>query len=274
MSRLSESRSTIHTFFARSNLLKVGLMVSSLPLFIAAWWLLALFLQGQHFYYLPTPLEVWNALVQAWSWDPVTHQSLLTNINASLGRFIVGFLLAMSMAVPLGLIIGYSSIVDAFTKPIVEVLRPVPPIAWVPFLLLALGLFWGPVITIFIGVFFPVLSNVIFGVRSVEPLLIDAAKTQGASKWQMFAKVIFPSSVPYIMAGLKIGVGIGWMCIVAAELFAAKGGGVGVLITAGQAIGRYDIMFAGMVVIGVLGIVTLALSEFLEKRVKKWMGMM
>ncbi len=274
MIHLSETKREIHTFFSRSNLLRIGLMISSLPLFIAAWWLLAVYLQGQNFYYLPTPLEVWNAMVQAWTWDPVTHQSLLANINASLGRFMIGFVLAMIVAVPLGLVIGYSPLVDAFSKPIVEVLRPVPPIAWVPFLLLALGLFWGPVITIFIGVFFPVLSNVIFGVRSVDPLLIDAARTQGASKWQVFSKVIFPSSVPYIMAGLKIGVGIGWMCIVAAELFAAKGGGVGVLITAGQTIGRYDIMFAGMIVIGVLGIVTLTVSEFLEKRVKKWMGMM
>ncbi|KQM11904.1 hypothetical protein AOA80_06015 [Methanomassiliicoccales archaeon RumEn M1] len=260
--------------FSRDNLPKVVLAVSSLPIFIAAWWLLALYLQGQGYFYLPTPLEVWDALVLAWTWDPVTHQSLLSNIGASLGRFVVGFALAVGLAVPIGLIIGYSSLVEAFSKPILEILRPVPPIAWVPFLLLSLGLYWGPVITIFIGVFFPVLSNMIFGVKSVDPLLIDVARTQGASNKQVFTKVVLPSSIPYIMTGLKIGVGIGWMCIVAAELFAAQGGGIGVLITAGQSIGRYDIMFAGMVVVGLLGIVTLALSEFLERRVKIWTGMM
>jgi NitT/TauT family transport system permease protein len=274
MNYSSETKSGLRAYLTRSDPLRIGLMVSSLPLFIAGWWLLSIYLQGQNFYYLPTPLEVWNALVASWEWDPVTHQPLLANINASLGRFALGFVIAIVIAVPLGLLIGYSYLIDAFSKPIIEVLRPVPPIAWVPFLLLSLGLFWGPVITIFIGVFFPVLSNVIFGVRSVDPLLIDVAKTQGASNRQVFTKVIFPFSIPFIMAGLKIGVGIGWMCIVAAELFAAQGGGIGVLITAGQTIGRYDIMFAGMVVVGLLGIVTLTVSEYLEKRVKIWMGMM
>lgn len=274
MSYASETKEKVHALFKKTSPLRLALMVSSLPIFIAAWWIFALYLQGQNFYYLPTPLEVWNALILSWELDPVTHQPLLANINASLGRFLLGFVIAIVVAVPLGLLIGYSSLIDAFSKPIIEVLRPVPPIAWVPFLLLALGLFWGPVITIFIGVFFPVLSNVIFGVRSVDPLLIDVAKTQGASNRQVFTKVIFPFSIPFIMAGLKIGVGIGWMCIVAAELFAAQGGGIGVLITAGQTIGRYDIMFAGMVVVGLLGIVTLTVSEYLEKRVKIWMGMM
>ncbi|WP_019178576.1 ABC transporter permease [Methanomassiliicoccus luminyensis] len=257
----------------RRDITKLALMISSLPIFIAAWWLAASYLQGQGQFYLPTPPEVWGALVQAWTRDPVTGQSLLTNIFSSLSRFLSGFALALLVAVPLGLAIGTISYVDAFTRPIIEILRPVPPIAWVVFLLLAFGLFWGPVITIFIGVFFPLLSNIIFGVRSVDPILIDAARTQGASGIQLFTKVIFPYAVPYIMTGIRIGVGIGWMCIVAAELIAVRGGGVGVLITAGQSIGRYDIMFAGMITVGVLGIITLAISNYVEKKVDAWMGM-
>ena len=81
----------------------------------------------------------------------------------------------------------------------------------------------------------------------------------------MFAKVIFPSSIPYLMTGIKIGLGVGWMCIVAAEFFAAEGGGVGAIIVGGQSIGRYDIMFAGMVTIALLGIATLAFSTLLER---------
>jgi NitT/TauT family transport system permease protein len=185
----------------------------------------------------------------------------------------LGFLLAVAIAVPLGLLIGFSSYTNALARPTVELLRPIPPIAWVPFLLIAFGFFYGPIITIFIGVFFPILSNVIFGVYSVDPLIIDAARTQGANKWQVFSKVIFPSSIPYLMTGIKIGLGVGWMCIVAAEFIAAEGGGVGAIIVGGQVIGRSDIMFAGMVTIAFLGIATLAISTLVEREVKRWMGM-
>jgi ABC-type nitrate/sulfonate/bicarbonate transport system permease component len=260
-------------YFTRKNVIKLILLFSSIPLFIAFWWILALYLEGQGFYYLPPPDIVLDALIQSLTFDPATRLSLGANIYSSLVRFLFGFVIALAVGVPLGLAIGYSGYADALARPTVELLRPIPPIAWVPFLLLSLGLFWGPIITIFIGVFFPILSNVIFGVKSVDPLLIDAAKTQGASDMQIFTKVIFPSSVPYIMTGIKIGLGVGWMCIVAAEIIAAEGGGVGAIITGGQSIGRYDIMFAGMVTIALLGLATLGISTFFERRVRKWMGM-
>ncbi|OPY30333.1 MAG: taurine transporter subunit [Methanomassiliicoccales archaeon PtaU1.Bin030] len=260
-------------YLTKENLVKTSLMIVSLPIFIAFWWMLASYFQGQNFYYLPTPLEVWDALVQAWTQDPATRLSLLANVYASLIRFLLGFLLALGLAVPLGLLLGYSRYANALALPVIELLRPIPPIAWVPFLLLAASFFWGPILTIFIGVFFPVLSNVIFGVRSVDPLIIDAAKTQGANRWQVFSKVMFPSSIPYMIAGVKIGLGVGWMCIVAAEMLASQGGGVGAIIVGGQTVGRYDIMFAGMVTVAVLGILTLLIGSLIERRVKKWMGM-
>lgn len=248
-------------------------MVSSIPIFIGIWWMLAIYLQGQNFYYLPTPMEVLQALNQSLTLDPATRLSLWANIYASLVRFLLGFLLAVAVAVPLGLLIGFSRYANALARPTVEMLRPIPPIAWVPFLLLAFGFFYGPIVTIFVGVFFPILSNVIFGVNSVDPLIVDAARTQGANKWQVFTKVIFPSSIPYLMTGIKIGLGVGWMCIVAAEFIAAEGGGVGAIIVGGQTIGRYDIMFAGMVTVALLGLATLAFSTLIERRVTKWMGM-
>jgi NitT/TauT family transport system permease protein len=260
-------------YLTRRNLVKTSLMLLSIPIFIAIWWLLAVYLQGQNFYYLPTPQEVLQALNQAITLDPATRLPLMSNVWASLTRFLIGFLVALLIAVPLGLLIGYSLYADAAARPTIELLRPIPPIAWVPFLLLAFGFFWGPIFTIFIGVFFPIISNVIFGVKSVDPLLLDAAKTQGANGWQVFTKVVFPSSIPYLMTGIKIGLGVGWMCIVAAEFFAAQGGGVGAIIVGGQSIGRYDIMFAGMVTIALLGIATLALSTLAERWVQKWMGM-
>ena len=106
---------------------------------------------------------------------------------------------------------------------------------------------------------------------SVEPQLIDAAET-GASKSDLFAKVVFPYTVPYLMTGIRIGLGIGWMCIVAAEMIGARGGGVGIYILTRATVGRYDYMFAGMVVIAALGLLTVEAASYVERRVSKWMG--
>jgi NitT/TauT family transport system permease protein len=264
-----------YSLFLKENekAIKYFLMFISLPVFLAIWWELSSYLYTQDFFYLPKPTEVWDALVQSVTRDPATGVPLADNIMASLNRFMTGFLLAFIVAVPLGLVLGRSVFINSFSRPIIEVMRPIPPIAWVPFLFLSFGFFWGPVMAIFIGVFFPVLENAIFGVRSVDPILIDAARTQGASNRNIFVKVILPSSVPFIMAGVKIGLGVGWMCIVAAEFFGAQGGGVGSMIVNGQAIARYDIMFAGMVTVAMLGLVTYITSSYIEKKVSRWMGM-
>ncbi|HUL38980.1 MAG TPA: ABC transporter permease subunit [Methanomassiliicoccales archaeon] len=174
---------------------------------------------------------------------------------------------------PLGLLMGFFGTFERLTKPVVEIFRPIPPIAWTALFLIMLGLFWGPIVVIFIGVFFPLLSNVIFGVKSVDRYLIDAAKTLGANRFQVFTKVIFPATVPYMMTGITIGLGIGWMCIVAAEMVSVVGGGVGYYIYINGVIGRWPYMYGGMVVIAILGILTVGLSRIAENRLSKQMGL-
>ncbi len=263
---------TNHHFLERNRgqLIKLILMPVSVIGFIAIWWIASLWL---HKAYLPAPPDVLNAFVKSFDSDPATQLPMLQQVGSSLGRFVWGFALALAVAIPIGLLMGFSTWGDAIGKPIVELLRPIPPIAWVPLFIVAFGFFFGPILTIFIGVFFPVLSNVIFGVRSVEPPLLDAAKTLGASKFTIFKKVVFPYTIPYLMTGITIGLGIGWMCIVAAEMIGAQGGGVGAIIRANSDIGQYDYMFAGMLMIAILGILTVALSRLVERRVSIWMGM-
>lgn len=195
------------------------------------------------------------------------------NIWASLRRFGMGFIIAFGLAIPLGLLMGFFPTLEIFAKPIIEIFRPIPPIAWVPVFLLVFALFWGPVAVIFIGVFFPLLSSVIFGVKSVDKNLVDAAKTLGANRRVLFSKVVFPYTIPYLMTGVTIGLGIGWMCIVAAEIIGAVGGGVGYYIDFMQQLGKYPSMYAGMVVIAILGIVTVGVSRYIEGRLTKQMGM-
>jgi ABC-type nitrate/sulfonate/bicarbonate transport system permease component len=263
----SFSRAFLRNKWVRSSVI----VIVSLAIFVAVWWLLALYLNLE---YLPPPDRVANAFVDSFQKpDPGLKITMWQNIWASLQRFLYGFSIAFLIAVPLGLLMGFSRIIYLLANPIVEVLRPIPPIAWVPVLLIALGLFFGPVIAVFIGVVFPLLSNVIFGVRSVDPSLLDAARTQGANRAQLFGKVVFPFTVPFLMTGVRIGLGIGWMCIVAAEMIGAVGGGVGYYIIYKRDLGIYPDMYVGMVVIAILGIFTTILSGYVERYLRVRMGM-
>jgi ABC-type nitrate/sulfonate/bicarbonate transport system permease component len=256
--------------FGKKNARSLGFVIISLVGFVLIWWVAAAL---YHIDYFPTPDKVYAAFIDSFTRvDPFLGITMWQNISASLQRFAYGFALAFLLAVPIGLLMGFSKIFDSLLKPIIELFRPIPPIAWVPVFLIALGFFWGPVFIIFIGVFFPLMSSVYFGVRSVDPILLDAARTQGAGKMSIFSKVILPYTVPYIMTGIRIGLGIGWMCIVAAEMIGANGGGIGYYISVQSQIGNYPAMFAGIVVIALLGIGTTGVSGYVEKRLAHRMG--
>ncbi len=264
-------RDALTEFFKRGGQGRnIIIMAVSLVGFILTWWVIADLVKSP---YLPDPRQVFDALIISFDVDPTTQRSMWDHIGASLGRFIQGFALAMVIAIPVGLLMGFSRIGENIGKPVVELIRPIPPIAWVPFFFVLLGPILGPILTIFIGVFFPVVSNVMFGVKSVDPTLVDAAATLGAGKVSIFTRVVFPFTIPYLMTGITIGLGIGWMCIVAAEMIFALGGGVGSMILASSQIARYDFMFAGMVTIAILGLLTTGLSRLVERRVSRWMGM-
>jgi ABC-type nitrate/sulfonate/bicarbonate transport system permease component len=255
----------------KKRLINLGIVILSLSSFTAVWWAVALYL---NIAYLPTPPVVFKAFFESFYInDPNLGNKMGQNIVVSGERFIGGFFLALVIAVPLGLLMGFLSSINTFAKPIIELLRPIPPIAWVPFFFVAFGTFWNPILTVFIGAFFPILTNVILGVRSVEPAMLDAARTQGARRVDLFSKVILPFSVPYLMTGITIGLGVAWMCIVAAEWYGAVGGGVGYYIIISGQTAFYANMFAGMIVIALLGLSTVTLSGYLESLIKKRMGM-
>ncbi|MGD0817795.1 MAG: ABC transporter permease [Methanomassiliicoccales archaeon] len=256
--------------FGKKNIKSLIFIIISLAGFVLIWWVAALLYNIDYF---PTPDKVYDAFIKGFTQvDPFLGNYMWQNIFASLQRFAYGFALAFVLAVPIGLLMGFSRIFDSLLKPIIELFRPIPPIAWVPVFLIALGFFWGPVFIIFIGVFFPLMSSVYFGVRSVDPILLDAARTQGAGKVSIFSKVILPYTVPYIMTGIRIGLGIGWMCIVAAEMIGSLGGGIGYYIYTHSNAGDYPGMFAGIVWIALLGISTTGLSGIAEKRLAHRMG--
>ena len=224
---------------------------------------------------LPAPPKVWDAFVRLMTvGDPITGHAMSVHIIASLQRFAIGFLIAFAVAVPLGLLIGYSRLLADFTKPIIEVLRPIAPIAWAPVFTLGLfGLIWGPIMVVFIGIIFPLLTSTIFGVQKIDKNLIDAARTLGSNKLQTFYKVMFPCTVPYIMSGIKIGLGIGWMCIIAAEMISATGEGLGFFLFSVANNGSWSFVFVGIILISILGILTTGVAEYAHKVIAKRTGL-
>ncbi len=247
------------------------IVVTSLVCFVAAWWDVSILANSVA---IPSPAETWDALVNlVRNGDSITGRSLWEYISSSMKTYLEGFALAMIVAIPLGLIIGYSKTIHDFASPVIEVLRPIAPIAWAPIFILAINYSIGPVLVVFIGIFFPLLTNVIFGVEKIDGNLIDASKTLGASRLQVFYKVMIPSAIPYVMNGVKIGLGIGWMCIVAAELYAPQLSGIGFFLSEQATAGFWPGAFAAIVVIAVLGLITTGLAEYIHKVVTSRMGM-
>ncbi len=270
--------------FIRLNWPRIVLGCASLVIFVAVWWLYSAYLHAEWPFagrtpsdskeFLPNPRQVMDAFFGSFTHRDPSGVFMSAHIYASLKRISLGFALAFCSALPIGLLMGRSRNADAIGRPIMELFRPIPPIAWVPIFLIALGFLWGPAMIVFLGIFFPILLNVILGARSVDPVLIDAARTLGARRTDIFTKVVLPFTLPYMMTGIKVGLGVGWMCIVAAEMLGAVGGGVGYYINnmAYQYAG-YDKMFAGMLVIGLLSVLTTGVAAFFERRLMRWMKM-
>jgi NitT/TauT family transport system permease protein len=256
---------------------RVLIGVASVVGFILVWYLVALRLHtsGSSLTpFLPYPQEVVRTLLRSFTHRDSEFGLLMPSlIGNSLVRVIIGFVLAFAVALPLGLLMGAVRTIGDIGRPIVEMIRPIPPIAWSPIVMLAFLSFWGPISLVFIGAFFPILLNIIFGVKSVDPVLLDAARSLGARRRDLFTKVIIPSVVPFMMTGVKVGLGIAWMCIVAAELLPIKGSGLGNYLWTWADIGQFDKVYSAMIVIGILSMLTTGVAELIERRIYKWTGM-
>jgi ABC-type nitrate/sulfonate/bicarbonate transport system permease component len=224
------------------------------------------------FYKLPSPLQVISGLGELiFSGMPPGHL-LHKHIFYSLIRVGLGFALAVVLAIPLGLFMGWSKRWQALIRPLIEMVRPIPPLAWIPIAILWFGIgLKSAAFIIFLGAFFPILLNTISGVVSINPTLIEAARTLRARQKDIFLKVFLPGSVPAIFVGLRIGVGIGWMTLVAAEFTGVREGyGLGYMIMTARDIQRPDEIIAGMLVIGLMGLFIDWALRRLEARMIPW----
>jgi len=214
---------------------------------------------------LPSP----SAIVIKWiEW--LRSGELLIDTLGSLGRVAGGFILGAGLALPLGLFMGASPRIYEYFNPIIQVLRPIPPIAWIPMSILWFGLGNPPAIfLISLGAFFPVLMNTIAGVQNVDGIYLRAARNLGAGKGYIFRRVILPAATPYILTGVRIGIGTAFIVVIVSEMIAVNNG-LGYRILEAREFMWSDKIIAGMITIGLLGLAIDQLMNLLNNYLLRW----
>lgn len=211
----------------------------------------------------PSPWEVVVGTVEL-ARKGVLHKYILS----SLFRVTWGFAVAVAVGVPFGLLLGWWRPAYLAFNPLIQLLRPISPIAWIPLSILWFGLSeLAPMFLIFLASFFPVTLSAMAAVRNIQPVYLRAARNFGLSRVRLFSSVILPATLPQILTGLRIALGIAWLVVVAAEMVVVnpRAGGLGYLINDSRSAGRYDLVVAGMVLIGAIGLILDLLVRQLEK---------
>ena len=235
-----------------------------MALLIGAWWLIVV---ETHSVIFPTPWQVVTGTSEL-----VRNGVLWEHIGASLFRVGCGFLLAVAFAVPLGLWMGW--VRGAFTtlNPIFQMLRPISPIAWIPIAILWFGVGnASPIFLIFISSVFPMVVQTTSGVHTIERRYLRAAGNFGVSRATLFRRVVIPAALPQVIVGMRIGLGVAWLVVVAAEMIALRSGLGYLIIDSRNAGNRYDLVIASMIIIGVIGLLLDGATRLLERmNTVKW----
>ena len=223
-------------------------------------------------YKLPSPIEIFLGFRDLLVVGVPPGHYLYLHIIYSLLRVALGYAAASLLAIPLGLFMGWSPELLRMVRPLVEVVRPIPPLAWIPIAIVWFGIgVKSAAFIIFLGAFFPILLNTISGVTSINPILVEAARTLHAKEKHIFLKVLFPGAVPSIFVGMRIGIGVGWMTLVAAEFTGVREGyGLGYMIMTARDIQRPDEILAGMLVIGIIGLLIDVGLRATESKAIRW----
>jgi len=214
---------------------------------------------------LPAPSAVMRSLAEM-----AAQGTLWTDLGASLLRVSVGFVFALVIGLASGLLCARWALAGRLVIPIVELLRPISVIAWIPIAILWFGLGDRPAwFLICLGCFFPIFTNTYLGARSIDPVLVNVSRCVGASRMLFLRRVLLPSVVPYVIAGMRVGLGVGWMCVIAAELMAAQSG-LGYMIQISRTMMDTNRVIAGMVLIGLAGFSMNWMMMLLERHFLRW----
>lgn len=211
---------------------------------------------------LPAPADILTTFASS-----IADGSLLTNLGISILRVLKGYAIAAVIGIGLGILVGLSDHLERITNLLIQVLRPIPPIAWIPLVILWFGIGEsGKIFLIFLGGFFTIFINVVDGIHQTDPKLIEVSKALETPFLKHVLKVVIPSAAPGIFTGLRVGLGTCWTCVVAAELVASSTG-IGYMIMNARQFGRTDIVIVGMLAIGICGKIMDSLLKAVEKKI-------
>jgi NitT/TauT family transport system permease protein len=247
----------------RINWLKVFYPLITVAAFVGVWHLAALSYHSNLL--LPPPSKTATALIQA-----VQDPAVLKNLFLTLRRVLTGFSIACSIGLPLGFMMGASRVLFQFFDPLISSVRQVPMMAWVPLTIIWFGLGDGPTLFLIaiVGVF-PVILNTIAGVRSISPSYYHAAHSMGAGRLAIFTRVILPGSLPDILTGMRLSMGMGWMSVICAE-FIATSAGFGFAMVDAQTRMQTDLLLGLMIMGAAVGFTIDKTIRFLEHRLTRW----
>lgn len=247
------------------------LSVATLATLLAIWWAVTA-LQLISPLFLPSPWQVLQKLLTIAGPQGFMDATLWQHLAASLTRIAIALALAAIVGVPVGIAMGLSPTVRGILDPLIELYRPVPPLAWLPLVIIWFGIGETPkILLIYLAIFAPVVMSTLAGVKSAQQVRIRAAQSLGASRAQVLWLVILPGALPEILTGLRIGLGVGWSTLVAAELIAATRG-LGFMVQSAGEFLATDVVLAGIAVIAIIAFVLELGLRALQRRLTPWHG--
>ncbi len=263
---IEESEALERKKLKRASRIYALLSVCSIVLFLTIWHLVTAVFEVFPSYALPSPLAVLETFIKKLYMTEPDGSVLFVHIMASLEVALWGFLVAGAVGIPLGILMAWYKPIDMWVKPLFDLIRPIPPIGWVPIMVLILGIgISSKIMVVFISAFIPVILNSYSGIKQTKDVHINVAKTFGAKKSEILVRVAIPTAMPMVFTGLRVALGTAWMTLVAAELVAATKG-VGYMMQIARTIGRPDVIVVGMFVLAGIGAVLIAILDFLERK--------
>jgi NitT/TauT family transport system permease protein len=255
----------------RMEMLRAIALGAGFPILLILIWDRAVAMTGTRL--IPSPYQV-AVMMYDFSfggiYDDAFSGTILIHVWKSVQRVYGGFFLAALIGIPLGLLIGRIKLLRQLLDPTISLLRPIPVTAWLPLSMIFFGL--GPnaaIFLVFLGAFYPILLNTIFGVRSIDPRLFEAASMLGCSGTRMFRQIVLPASLPAIFNGLRVAHGFAWILIVVGEMTGVPTG-LGSVVMDGRTLSRTDLVITGMIVIGACGFVTDRIIVAISNRLLSW----
>lgn len=267
----SSKQEVTQTYGAPGDGKSIHISIITVVTLLVAWYLSTETFQLIRPIVFPSPVAVINKFFDA-LFEGFGNALLTEHIGWSMWRVFGGFFLAAITAIPLGILIGVNRYVRGVFDPLIEFYRPIPPLAYLPLVIIWFGIDESAkLIIIFLAVFAPMVLNTRAGVKSVAIEQIHAAYSMGASRWQILSQVILPGAMPEILTGMRIGIGFGWTTLVAAELLAAEQG-LGFVINAAANFLQTSVVVMGIIVIGAIAFSFDLLMRYIERVVVPWKG--